>query len=274
MNQALYHAMYNILTPVVRILYRKGVSFGEFRQLLKRVFVDVVADELLVSEGKATTSRIAVVTGMTRKDIAALRKEEVIDNGPSERYNRLARVLAGWQVDEEFSGEQGAAVLPRHGSQGSFDALVERYSGDMLARAVLDELLRLGAAEKQDDGSILPLSDSYLAGEDEDEQLSILGTDVGQLVSTIQHNLQCQPEERWYQRKVMYNNLPQESLAKFRVLANKENHKLLLKLNKWLAANDRDSNPDVKGTGSGAAAVGIYYYEEPTQETDNTGKHS
>lgn len=262
MSEAIQNAIYNILTPFVRILFRKGVAFGEFRQLLKRVYVDVAAEELVAAGGKPTLARIAVVTGLTRKDVAQLRKEKAIEHKPSGKHNRLTRVLTGWQSDSDFSDEDGALALPRSGGSNSFDALVERYSGDMHSRAILDELIRLGSAGIQEDGSIVPLADSYLAGEDEDEYYNMMGIDVSHLLSGIHHNLQSTVDDRWYQRKVMYNNLPEDCLDEFRQLANKENQKLLLKLNKWLAIHDRDTNPDIKGSGKATAAVGIYYFED------------
>lgn len=266
MDNHLYRAFYLVLRPLVRILYRRNVSYGELSQLLKRVFVDVVADELKHSEEKVTTSRIATITGLTRKDVAQLRKADRVSQEPSLRYNRIVRMITGWTTDPLFSTALGAPrPLPLAGDKRSFEALVNRYSGDMTVRSVLDELVRIGVAEQQDDMVFLA-QDAYVSGQDEEEGLAILGDDVSQLIATIDYNLTHADNEPRYQRKVSYNNLPTDAVPAFRKLAARENQKLLLKLNAWLAEHDRDSNPDVAGEGRMRAGVGIYYFEEPVLE--------
>lgn len=269
MNQALHNALYVLFRPIVRILYRKGVPYGEVALIVKRAFVDVVAEELPKDGLKPTTSRIAVTSGLTRKDVANLRSQDAISTVATRQYSRVVRILSAWMTDPEFQNSEGnPATLPRQGQSGSFDALIQKHSGDMLPRAALDELMRVGAASQLKSGDIAPKTDAYLADGDEDEGLSILGQDVALLISTIDHNLSG-AEERRYQRKVSYNNLPLEAIPEFKVYAEQENQKLLVKLNDWLALHDRDSNPEANGTGRMAAGVGVYYFEHPHEESNN-----
>ncbi len=265
MGKLLYNAFYTILQPLVRILYRRNVSYGEMSQVVKRVFVDVVADELEAAGEKVTTSRIAMVTGLTRKDVAQLRKEDAVSSTPSPRYNRIVRLISGWTTDTDFSTKRGAPKpLPLHGEKRSFEALVSRFSGDMTVRSALDELQRIGVVEVQDEMVFL-IEDAYVTGQDEDEGLAILGTDVAHLIATIDHNLGHDNDARHFQRKVSYDNLPEEAIPEFKRLATRENQKLLLKLNDWLARHDRDNNPNIEGNGRMQAGVGIYYFEAPVK---------
>ena len=267
MNQALSKTIYAILTPLLRICFRKGMAYGEFSQVLKRAYIDVAEQELLSHGEKATTSRIAVATGLTRKDVGQLRKEPSLKSEASQRYNRISRVLSGWINDEAFNDASGhPKTLSRSDAEDSFDKLVERYSGDMVARAVLEELLRVGAVEKTADNEIRLLEDTFLTGDDEEEGLAILGTDAALLIDTINHNLRQDPDNRRFQRKVSYDNLPEECIPEFKKMAAEESYQLLLKLNKWLSEHDRDSNPDVEGTGRVRSGVGIYYFEEDAAE--------
>lgn len=267
MNKPLSKTLYAILTPLLRICFRKGMAFGEFSQVLKRAYIDVAEQELLAAGDKATTSRIAVVTGLTRKDVGQLRKEPSPKSETSQRYNRISRVLSGWMNDKNFCDADGAPkALKRSDDPDSFDKLVERYSGDMVARAVLEELIRVGAVEKTANDEIRLLQDTFLSGEDEEEGLSILGTDTALLIDTINHNLTQDQDNRRFQRKVSYDNLPEECIPAFKELASKESYQLLVKLNKWLAEHDRDSNPNIKGTGRVRSGIGIYYFEEDAVE--------
>ena len=263
MNKILYTACYLILKPLVRILLRKGIAFGELSQIAKRVYVQVADDDLTKKKKRATTSQIAIITGLTRKDVANLRKLSVDETIPTVRYNRGVRVIEGWKKDKEFNNSKGEpATLPLLGDKQSFERLVERYSGDMPYRAMLQELERIHAVDVSADDSISLLVDGYVPHGDEDATIEILGVDVEHLITTFEHNLSAKEDERRYQRKVSYNNLPIEAIAPFKKMVNKDAQALLLKFNKWLAENDRDSSPNVEGTGKVQAGVGIYYFEK------------
>lgn len=264
MNNTLRAAFYQILKSLMRILYRKGIAFGEFTQLAKQAYVDVVEDELTRSGERATTTRIAVITGLTRKEVTQLRQAEITAAAP--RFNRVLRVLNAWLHDEAFLDSEGQpAVLAFRGIEPSFEQLVQRYSGDMSSFAMLDEMRRVKLVESLEDGSVRLLSAVYIPDQDDETQLQLLGTDVSLLVMTIDHNLTVPSDERYYQRKVSYNNLPEEVLPAFRTFVRKDAHQLLLRFNQWLYEHDRDSNPKVEGSGRMQAGVGIYYFEQPTE---------
>lgn len=263
MNKILYTTCYLILKPLVRILLRKGISFSELSQIAKRVYVQIAEDDLTKKKTRVTTSQIAIITGLTRKDVANLRKLSVDEAAPTVRYNRGVRVIEGWKKDSDFNNVDGdPASLPLLGNQQSFKQLVERYSGDMPYRAMLQELERIHAVEVANDDTISLLVSDYIPQGDEDATLEILGIDAGQLITTFDHNLSAEKDERRYQRKVSYNNLPIEAIAPFKKMVEKDAQALLVKFNNWLAENDRDSSPNVKGTGKVQAGVGIYYFEE------------
>ncbi len=138
MNNTLRAAFYQILKGLMRVLYRKGVAFGEFTQLAKQAYIDVVEDELNQAGERATTTRIAVITGLTRKEVTQLRQAELSELPP--RFNRVLRVVNAWLNDAAFLDSEGQpAVLAFRGLEPSFEQLVQRYSGDMSSFAILDE---------------------------------------------------------------------------------------------------------------------------------------
>jgi len=151
----------------------------------------------------------------------------------------------------------------------TFSELVKRYSGDVPARAILDELIRIGATERLEDGNLRLLAQAYGAEGSEADKHHILGTDVGHLISTIGHNLKPDPIGPLFQRKIAYDNLPDEILPAFRKLSAKRAQNLLEKLDRWLAQRDRDVTPTVKGNGRNRAGLGVYYFEEPYSNEEN-----
>jgi hypothetical protein len=155
------------------------------------------------------------------------------------------------------------------GPGATFSELVKRFSGDVPVRAILDELVRIGAVERLEDGRVSLLVRAYIPESSDADKLHILGTDVGHLIKTIDHNLKPDPIGPLFQRKVEYDNLPSEVLPEFRKLSVRRAQALLEKLDRWLAQRDRDVTPKVKGTGRNRAGLGIYYFEEPYTEEES-----
>ncbi|MDH4134279.1 MAG: DUF6502 family protein [Gammaproteobacteria bacterium] len=263
-NKVITAAIGRILRPLFRVLLRNNLSFNAFIDIAKPIYIDIAMNEFGIPGKKPSISRASILSGLTRKEIQrVLEQAPSPDDEPMERYNRAARVIAGWVRDKDFKGRDNSPqALSLTEGTASFAGLVRRYSGDMPARAVLDELLRVGAVEQQSDGSIRLLARAYIPSSSELDKLDILGTDVSDLITTIDHNLQGGGVEPRFQRKVMYDNLPADVLAEFRKLSAAQSQALLEQLDHWLSQRDRDNNPQVSGTGRMRAGIGIYYFEE------------
>jgi hypothetical protein len=264
-------AVLRLLRPLVRILLRNGVSYSTFSDFVKWVYVDVAIKEFGIEGRKQSTSRVSVITGLSRKEVMRVRKlPKPDDSASTERYNRAARVIAAWRRDKSFLDAEGQpAPLPMAGPDVSFSELVKRFSGDVPVRATLDELIRVGAVERLEDGRVSLLTRTYVPQSSDADKIHILGTDVAHLMSTFDHNLKSDPSGPFFQRKVAYDNLPDEVLSEFRKHSAKKAQTLLENLDRWLAQHDRDVTPTVKGTGRNNAGIGIYYFEEPYSIGEN-----
>jgi len=280
MEQRLYDALgtavRKLLRPLVRILLRTGVPCGVFIEQAKRVYVEVASSDFNVPGRKPSISRAAVLTGLTRKEVSRLWKPPVGTDEPDvDKYSRAARVISAWVRNERYGDARGGpASLPFQTDAvedgPSFSELVARHSGDMPARAVLDELARVGAVEVLKNGNYRLVNRAYVPAKGEEEKLGILGTDVAELISTFDFNLTAKPDDARFQRKVLYDNLPVECLSQLRRKAGLASQALLEDLDREMAELDRDSSSSTTGTGRATASVGIYYYED-VSETDSTG---
>jgi hypothetical protein len=171
-------------------------------------------------------------------------------------------VIAGWVRDRRFrDGAGNPAELPFGEGAVSFSRLVKTYSGDAPARAILDELLRVGTVRRNPDGKIRLLERSYVPKTGEIDKIGILGVDVSDLIATIDHNIR-QPDTPLFQRKVCYDNLPLEVLPELKKKAAARGQALLESMDRWMSARDRDVNPRVPGTGRTRAGIGIFYFQE------------
>ena len=263
--EALRTTLHRLLRPLIRICLRNGFSAKAFFEIVRRVYADVAHEEFGIDGKLATTSRVAILTGLTRKDVQRLLDTEQPDMvADTDQFNRAAAVLAGWIKDPDFADRTGhPAPLLLSDAKTSFSELVRRYSGDMPARTMLDELLRVGAIKQLRDGRICLLSRTYVPEKGPVQILAILGTDTADLIATIEHNLYAQPRNPRFQRKVMYNNVSEQTAKEFHSIAAARGQELLEALDRWLAHRDRDVNPAAKGPGRVRLGVGVYHFEEP-----------
>lgn len=256
------------------------MSFKAFLDIAKRAYIEVAASEFGIPGKKQSVSRIALLSGLTRKEVQRLLEAHTTadDSDAGERYNRAARVVAGWVRDKDFADAAGnpkaLPLLQESDSpeRASFADLVRRFSGDIPFRAVLDELLRVGVVETLGNGTVQLKSRAYVPESGDADKLNILGTDVSDLIGTIDHNLQHGGDDPFFQRKVMYDNVPVEALKEFRRLSNAQAQTLIERLDKWLSLHDRDTKPTTGGTGRVRTGIGIYYFEENMSENSKDSR--
>lgn len=262
-RQALDAAVARLLRPLVRLLLRHAVPYAAFEEIAKRVYVEAAMQDFALPDKKPSISRASILTGLTRKDVQRL-VAEPDDIAPEigERYNRAARVLTGWSRDPDFvdTGTGEPRALDGEGAL-SFGALVRRHSGDMPTRAVLDELLRVDAVRRRDDGRYEPVARAYVPQRGTLDKLNILGSDVADLIETIDHNLQHGGDDPRFQRKVMYHSIDVQALPAFRKLSAAQAQALLEKLDRRLAEHDAEPAADTAAERA-RVGVGIYYFEE------------
>jgi hypothetical protein len=262
LSAALNQAALRVLRALVKVLVRHGIAFPAFVELAKHAYVDVALNEFTLPRRKPSVSRAALLTGLARKEV-----QRVVDEGGGGadetvlQENRAARVVAGWMRDRDFRSGDEPAALQLYGDDASFSTLVRRYSGDMPPRVVLDELLRVGAVQRDDDGWLRLQTRGYIPRACDAAKLDILAADVPYLIAAIDHNLQGLQPSR-FQRKVMYDNLPVEAIQEFRALSARLSQEVLERLDAWLADHDRDANPAVSGEGRMRAGLGIFAIEE------------
>ena len=275
MNKKLANSILLLLKPLVGLMNRNGVAFGDFAKLAKQAYIQETEQELIKSGEKATTSKIAIISGLTRKDVAALRKESFPKFEQSHQKNRAVRVISGWVSDTEFCDDEGNAnELPIRGESGSFEALVNRYSGDIPFPSMLKELERIKTVERTEDKKVSLVRAVYVASNEDDDKYDNLGEDVHLLISTIKHNITTEDEPLRYQRKVCYDKVPGKYVDEFRMMANKGSQSLLVKLNAWLAKHDVDRQPDLEKKDLMKVGLGLYYFEEPADtEEEEQNEH-
>lgn len=273
-STAIQAAVARLLKPLVRLMLRNGVSYGVFADIAKRVYVEVAMQEFAIPGRKPTISRASVITGLTRKEVQRVSQlPPATDSAVQDRYNRAVRVLSGWSRDPAYLDAAGQPrPLPLEGATGSFTALVRRYSGDAPVRAVLDELERVGAVERTGADTVRLVEPAYVPAGEAEDKLAILGSDVSDLIATIDHNLVHAAQDSRLQLRVAYDNLPREALEQVRRLSSEQGFALLQGLDRELARHDRDANPAVQGSGRMRAGVSVFYFEDEVPDANGEAR--
>ncbi len=270
-HQALSLAILKLLRPLVTILLRNGIAYGTFTELAKKVYVDVAFEQFGAPGKKQTVSHASALTGLTRKEVRRLLDlKRPGDLGAAERYNRAVRVISGWLQDARYLDAHGRpAELALDADDPSFAALVKDYSGDVPTQAMLSVLVSSGSVEEYN-GRIRLVRPAYVPSNDPIDKIHILGTDVGELIATIDHNLKSEGADLFFQRKVSNDNVRADALSKFRKISAAKAQALLEDLDGWLSEHEAKDKLDGPSVQPKQVSLGIYYFEQDPSEENNS----
>jgi hypothetical protein len=213
-----------LLRPLVRLLVRQGVTYPAFAAALKPVFVDAARAELQAQRMPRTDSALTLLSGVHRRDLRSLARAQATPAvaPPTAPLSLAAEVVARWMSEPLFLDEQGRPrPLPRGGEGPAgdpvcFDALVAGVSSDVRARAVLDELLRLGVVHEDADG--IHLHGAGFAPQQGFEELAWLFADnLHDHAAAAAANLQGQANE--LEQAVWVDEITPESAARLQAVA-------------------------------------------------------
>ncbi len=276
LSQAIAVALAKLLRPLVRMLLKHSFPYSVLEAIAKRVYVESAMEDFALPGRRPSASRAAILTGLTRKDVNLLLAE------PSDRtdiathhYNRAARVLGAWARAPDFCDAAGQPrVLPMDAADTtargkSFAELVRLHGGDVPARAVLDELVRVGSVKVRPDGKVELLQREFVPNDSIVPKVQILGTDMRDLMDTITHNIEFGATDPRYQRKVMHVDIPVEVLPAFRKMSAAIAQRALVEMDGWLTNHDIHHLPQSEWP-SGITArvgVGIYYIQQIEKTT-------
>ncbi len=151
-------ALRTLLKPLVRLLLSQGITHAEFAEAAKDVYVEMSLRDF--SDGRVNKSKVAILTGLTRKEVANVISRALNDESYAKEFSRPSRVLSGWHNDPDYVGPYGIPVEipydsePESGKPPSFVHLVRTYSGDMAPKGMLEELERVGSVIRTNDDLI------------------------------------------------------------------------------------------------------------------------
>jgi len=268
-GEGLTHAAREVLRPIVRRLLAARIPFGQLEGRLRELFVEIAAEEFQLPDKPQTDSRVALLTGINRKEVRRIRGQGEISPEPSTfRRNQMASLISRWTSDRRFRDEAGKPrPLPYRAKRGpSFVELARTVKTDLPPRAIVDELVRIGAVKLADD-LVLLQAESYVPSLSSPDKLAMLADDPAELVETMLGNIFADGDELLLQRKVAYDNIGADALERMRAEVRREGERFLRRMNDVLARYDHDRNPKAPGGDRVSAGVGLYYFEKEPART-------
>ncbi len=240
----------------------RGLTAPVIYSLLKRVYVEVAEDLFRLDDKPLTDSRIAMLTGVHRKDIRTFRAEDDGSRQTRRKSTLLATVIGQWTSAPDFTDGTAPIPLPRQSDTGpDFESLVRSVSRDVRPRTVLDELLNAGLVSETSDGVLELRPEAVVGTGDTGGKEAFFAANVGDHLAAATENLLADTPP-FFERAVFYNQLPPEALDQIEAAARTKAQTLLEDLNRQSSALHRD-NADTDGPRQ-RYRLGIYFYREDT----------
>ena len=264
-RQQILDAFLLVMRPVARMLLRYGVGYREFAELTKMAFVDVASSDYGIRGRPTNISRVAVMTGLTRKEVRRLRDN--IDRGENTievKTTPITDVLHQWHAQKDFLDESGQPLkLPFSGDGATFTQLVKLFGGDVPAGAMRTEMKRVGLVREDEDGNLTVVSRAFRPECDDQVLVTTLVHGAYTLLSNIAHNTDPnRAEGTWTHRIAFTQGVKPEHkgqlkrVTRDRISSFAESIDDIFMTYEALPSDEADikSNPPI--------AVGIYYFEE------------
>jgi Family of unknown function (DUF6502) len=184
-----------ILQPLARLMIDHGLQLASMVEMLKKALVDEAVKTYGLAGKGSSDTRISLLTGVHRKDVKRLGETPESSALASPMVSVAASVVARWISEPRFlNADQTARALARTPTRGragepDFTTLVAEVSRDVGARAVLDELARLGVVDLREDGYVALKSTAFVPHEGLSESFHFFAANVGDHLSAVVHNL-------------------------------------------------------------------------------------
>jgi hypothetical protein len=264
-SRPIVHACLRWLRPIARWLLKSGITWKEFAELSRTVFVAVAAEEFGLRGRPTNVSRIALLTGLTRRDVRRYRESTLLDAATARRaeddLNHATRVLAGWHLDAEFTDELGRPrALPAAGEGATFSALVRRYAGDIPATVLAKELLLSGSVVRTEDGGYLAVRRYYMPRAMDGQAVERAGHVLADLTTTLEYNLSrdtASPSR--FEGRAQNRHVAPEHLPAFRAFMEREAQGFLERCDEWLSSHEAAAGAEGPSLRLGA---GVYMIQE------------
>jgi hypothetical protein len=291
-KETLVAALRYLLKPLVRLAIRNSVTFEEFSGALKKAFVDVASRQMVLSRMNVTEEGISLMATIPVPEVHAI-LQSGDDAGfahATRQVSPISTVLGGWHTDQRFTGPYGVlrdipfsrtessrdydptitdrGIGGRHGinerSAPSFTELVQLYAPGIVPRALLDELLRIGAVADVGNGFYRAQMRSYVPITMSSRDLLYLARVVHNLCETMEFNYsqRVAGAKGLIERSIFtVHGIPKDKLEAFDKFIRERGQVFSDDIDNWYTTHD------VEGV-ENAVQIGVSFYHYIVNDDD------
>ena len=257
----LHSVLVAMMRPIAAMLLRFGVGYRDFAEACKIAFVEVAGEEFGVRGRPANISRIALMTGLSRKEVRTVKDIQARgDRATAPLTHFPAEVLRRWFTTERYCDPTGTPnPLVWDKDPNSFTELVRSCGSNLSPAAMRAELIRVGAVKQDDSGVLIALRRYFIADSAKDRLAEGIQFGIRPLALTIVRNVEAVGLGALrFQRVVDSYSIPVERRAALE-------HEISSRLKEFseeiddLLSEVGESSPNAENS---AVGVGLFYFED------------
>jgi len=255
--------VFGVVCSIARILLRYSIGYREFSDLSKAAFAQVATDGYGIRGRPTNISRVAVMTGLTRKEVKRLRD---LGHGFGDAFiskrNPAAELLHYWNTDAEYRSSTGEPKpLPFEGHGASFWSLVRRCAGDIPPGAMRTELKRIGAIVETPDGLLKVTTREHFPKDAESRLIIGINHGLQQLAATVAFNSDPDQAITKTQKFVDSPYIARELVPSLRKELDKTVMDFAVRIDDRFSEIEKES-AKLGDVDSVSVGVGIYFYSD------------
>jgi len=272
LREAAIIALRRVIGPLLEMMLDAGVSTREFHHLVREQAVRVATRRVIKETGRTSKSRVAIMTGLPRSEVARILRKPVVLTGTSPDQHPARRILAAWFDNPRFLTPNGEpAVLPVFGKRRSFEALVSLHSGGMPVRAMLDELLQIDAVESLEDQKVRAKSRVPILTGLTKSAIAGIGERAKDLLDTLMKNAR-RTSQPLFEATSFINDADPDMVSVVRREIAEQGESFINGANSILNRSKKRASPSArKESKKCRVGVTVYYFQDESTEKSQSG---
>ena len=250
-----------LLRPIASVVLKCGMTWREFSELSKSVFVSVATDEFGIRGRPTNISRVSILTGISRKEVK--RQRDLLDEAEvpvPPKTTDATRLLSGWHQDPDYTDKDGEPLpLAADGTNPSFQTLFSTYGGDTPEQTLSRELLKAGSIEQDSQGRYVAKRRYHMPVEMDPGGIRFFGTNLFDHANTLCKNVTGDNELRWLEGFAVDDHVHPDAVEEFRTYIDERGQQFLEEIDDWLS--QRRLDPNESETTPVRLGLGVYAIE-------------
>lgn len=250
-----------LLRPIASVVMKCGMTWKEFSDIAKSVFVQAATEEFGIRGRPTNVSRVSILTGISRKEVK--RQRDLLaseEPAASTKTTDATRLLSGWHQDPDYLDDQANPLpLEVSGPLPSFATLFSRYGGDTPEQTLVKELKSANSVAVDDAGRLVAKSRYHMPVAMSEGNIRFFGTNLFDHARTLNKNITGTEEARRFEGFAVDDRIDPAAAEEFKTLIEERGQQFLEDLDRWLDQH-RATDPE-QVTEHIRLGVGLYAIE-------------